>query len=116
METWPPQFQDLINEENFGVTLGNTTVRSEVDAGPPKVRSRFTDGIDQYTTSIYLDYDDIGDLLNFYKVTLANGSLTFGFNDPFTGVLTEYRFLEPPQISPRGGRTFTVNMKWERMT
>lgn len=115
METWPASLQDFINEEGFQVQIGNTTVRSDVDVGLAKVRSRFTDGIDVYTTTIYVDYDDVPDVLTFYKTTLVNGTLTFGYDDPLTGVSSEFRFAEPPDIRPRGGRNFTVSMKWEKI-
>lgn len=115
MESWPLTFQQLINEEGFGKQLGDTTIRSDMDVGPDKVRSRFTVGVDQYSCTIYLDYDQLQDFEDFYKTTLGNGTLTFSFNDPFTGSPAEFRFRNPPDIKPRGGRNFTVNMKWEKM-
>ncbi len=86
-----------------------------MDVGPAKVRSRFTDGIDVYSVGIWMDIDDYSTLTTFYKTTLANGSLTFGFTNPMTGDTNEWRFVEPPNISPLGGREFAVSMAWELM-
>ncbi len=115
METWPSEFQTLINEDSFGITFGDTTVRSDVDSGLAKVRSRFTQGIDIYTCTIFIDYSLWDVLKDFYRVTLGNGTRTFGFDDPMTGESAEFRFKEPPSISPRGGRNFVVSMSWEKI-
>lgn len=112
METWPAQFQELLNEESFGYKYGDTTVRSDMDVGPQKVRARYTQGIDTYTCTITLDIDLLDEFEDFYKVTLGNGVRTFEFNDPITQVPSEFQFTEPPDIRPIGGRTFIVNMRW----
>ncbi len=115
METWPSEFQQLINEESFGISLGDTTIRSDMDVGLSKVRSRYTKGIDIYSCTIFIDIDLYDTLTDFYKTTLGNGTRTFSFNDPMTGDPAEFRFSEAPSITPRGGRNFTVSMKWEKL-
>ncbi len=113
METYPSGLQQKLNADNFSVVLGNTTVRSGMDVGPDKVRSRFTDGVDVYTVSIWMDIGDYSTLTTFYKATLGNGAKTFGFPNPLTNTTDEFRFLGPPEITPLGGREFVVTMKWE---
>lgn len=113
MENWPAEFQVLLNEESFGIKLGDTTVRSDMDVGLSKVRSRYTRGIDVFNSTITIDIDLYPVLDEFYKVTLGNGVRTFAFNHPMTQVASEWRFAEPPDVQPLGGRTFTVSMKWE---
>jgi len=115
METWPLSLQQKLNVDNFGVQFGNTLVKSDMDIGPAKTRTRFTDAVDIYSASIDLDYDEFETLRDFYKVTLANGSKTFGFVNPLTLDTDEFRFAEPPDIKPMGGRMFKVGMKWERL-
>jgi len=115
METWPIGLQQLLNVADFGITLGNTKVRSDMDVGPAKERSRFTDAVDGYSCSIDLDMDTYSTFLTFYKTTLNNGVNTFAFNDPITGVPGEFRFADDPQIRPLGGRVFHVVMKWEKL-
>lgn len=113
--TWPPGLQQKFNVDNFSVAYGNTLVRSEVDAGLAKVRSRYTDGVDNYNCSIDLDIDDWNIIYDFFKTSLNNGALTFNFYNPLSEVTDEFRFLNPPQFSPIGGRLFRVTMSWERI-
>jgi hypothetical protein len=113
MELWPASFQQVLNVDSFQIQFGDTTVRSTVDGGPAKVRSRYTRGVDLLQSTIYIDIDLYEDLQTFYRNTLNNGVKTFGFNHPMTGVPSEFRFAEPPTIIPLGGREFRVNMRWE---
>lgn len=114
-EAWPALLQQKFNVDNFSVKFGDTLLRSDMDVGLDKVRSRYTIGIDIYTSSINLDIDDFDILSNFYKTALNNGALTFDFLNPMTEVTEEFRFVEPPGITPMGGRIFKVQMTWERM-
>lgn len=117
MDTWPVGLQQALNSASFEVKYGSTTVRSEMDVGPAKVRSRFTDAVDTYSCSIFLDYAEKTTLDTFFRTTLNNGTNQFLFDEPFTGTPTAFRFVEPPSIRPvgSGGRTFIVSMTWEKM-
>lgn len=115
METWPAQLQTLLNQESFNFSFGDTNVRSDVDVGLPKVRSRYTKAIDSVSATIRIDYDDFITVQDFYRTTLINGTQTFAYNHPLTGEAAEWRFIEPPNIEPMGGRVFQVTMKWEKI-
>lgn len=115
METWPEELQQLLNVDSFSIRFGNTLIRSEVDVGLAKVRSRYTAGIDIYTCSIDMDMELYPVLTEFYKTTLNNGAGTFTFIDPMTSEAAEFRFAETPSITPLGGRIFRVGMTWERL-
>lgn len=115
MDVWPAQLQQRVNVNSFGVELGDTLLRSQMDIGPDKVRSRFTSGVDKYTWSVNLDYDDYSVLTVFFKTTLSNGALPFELEDPMTGITAAFRFTKPPSIRPLGGRTFTVEAQLEKL-
>lgn len=115
MNTWPVSLQQKLDSESFELKYGSTVIRSDMDVGPDKVRSRYTDAVDTYTCSILLDFDEQDTLRTFYKTTLNNGALPFEFNDPFTGVAATFRFIEPPSIRALGGRTFRVGLNWEKL-
>ena len=83
--------------------------------GPAKVRARSTRAIDKINCTINLQKSDYPTLVTFYKTTLSQGTKTFMYDHPMTGVSTEYRFTAPPSIAPKGGLWFTVNMQWEEM-
>lgn len=115
MDVWPVSLQQRLNTTSFEVRVGKTTVRTDMDVGPAKVRSRFTDAVDVYICSVDLDYADYSTFLTFYKTTLNNGVNQFTFIDPFTLVSTAFRFAEDPLIRPLGGRVFQISMSWERL-
>lgn len=115
MDTWPITLQQTLNTEGFQIVFGITSIRSDVDVGPAKVRSRFTDAVDTYTTEIFLDFDQWGDLKDFYKTILVNGTLPFLFHDPMTDTDEVFRFASPPTVQPLGGRVFRINMNWEKL-
>lgn len=112
---WPSSLQQLVNQQSFVAKWGETVIRSDMDIGPAKVRRRFTRPIDTYTVNINLTITDYNNLYNFYNSTLNGGVNTFEFNHPITGVLTTFRFLAPPQVSPMGGTTFQATMEWEAL-
>jgi len=114
-ESFPNELQDLLNQAGFTQQFGKTTIRSTVDVGPAKIRSRFTKEIDRFSCSIDLEKDDYSILSTFYKTTLNNGVRTFNYNHPMTGVESEFRFVEPPSITPIGGLWFKVGLSWEEM-
>lgn len=115
MEAYPIQLQQKLLTENFSIDFGDTLVRTGMDVGPDKVRSRYTDGVDTYNCAINMDFDDYDVLTEFYKTTLNNGANTFSFTNPMTETTGEFRFKAPPQIAPLGGRVFRVTMVWELM-
>lgn len=115
MDTWPVELQQLLNVASFEFRYGNTALRTDMDVGPAKVRSRVTDAVDIYSCSINLDFDLKDDLDTFFKTTLNNGVNSFLFDDPFTGTPATFRFTEPPSLRPLGGRVFQVSMSWEKL-
>lgn len=114
---FPIQLSQLLNSSNFSYTPGETRVSTDMDVGPAKVRSRFTDGVDIYQCEIDLDITLISVFKTFYKVTCGNGTLPFTYPDPFTQAVTNFRFFpgHTPQITPlgSGGVMFTLKMVWE---
>lgn len=115
METWPAELQDKLNTDNFSVKFGRTIVESDTDTGLSKRRSRYTSGVDIYTSSINVDIDDFDIVMDFYKTNLNNGVDYFTFVNPLTAVLDTWRFKEEPDTRPLGGRMFRVSMTWERI-
>ena len=117
MDNWPVSLQQKLNVAGFQLRLGNTRIASDMDTGPAKVRSRFTDAVDGYECEVLLDYADIATFKTFYKTNLGNGTLPFLFTDPTSGIEEVFRFTpgQDPIIRPLGGRMFSLSMSWERM-
>lgn len=116
-QVWPTQLQDRLNQADFSETMGDTTIRSETEIGLAKVRRRYSRGVDAITCSVYLTKDDVAVFKTFYNTTLNGGVTTFEYTDPYTDILTEFRFntSSPPQISPVGGNEMNLRMTWERI-
>ena len=110
---WPSGLQQLLNEDNFGNDFGDTTIRSDMDVGPAKVRRRTTRPIDSITNSINLTTAQYTTLKNFYNTDLNGGVNTFYFIHPITAVQVIARFTSPPKIRSLGGGQFRANMTWE---
>lgn len=115
--TWPAQLQQKLNVAGFQKIYGDTRVYSEVDVGRPKIRSRYTVAVDEYSCQILLDFDEVSIWETFYKTQLGNGTLTFDYNDPFTQQPTEFQFspTETPTLVPLGGRVFSLTMRWQKV-
>ena len=114
-ESWPSGLQDKLNETQFSYAFGKTTLTSTVDVGPAKKRNRYTKEIDALTCSILIEQDDYETFKTFYRTTLSSGVKTFLYDHPFTGVETEFRFVDEPSITPLGGPKLQINMVWEIM-
>lgn len=112
-QPWPAQLQDFINEDSFGLQMGDTVLISQNDYGPPKRRRRFTEGIDVFGVTIDLHYADYTILKNFVDVTLNGGIEAFEYDHPITQVASEFKLIGVPSVSRLGGEWFRVAMKWE---
>lgn len=115
--SWPATLQDKLNQESFSVELGDTVLRSDMDIGPAKVRRRTTRPIDVYTCSINLYQTDYSTFMTFFNTYINGGVTPFEFVDPFSGNLTEFRFVGTPTVSPLGSAGwFRITMKWEKLS
>jgi hypothetical protein len=87
-----------------------------MDIGPAKLRRRTTRPVDFYSCSINLYQSDYSTFTTFFNTTLNGGITPFDFIDPFSGVLTTFRFKQPPQVSPLGrAGWFKISMQWEKL-
>jgi hypothetical protein len=114
---FPSTLAQLLNSTNFTYRMGETRVATDMDVGPAKLRSRFTRAVDAYDCEMDINISLIATFQTFYKTTLGNGTLPFMFPDPFTQVVSNFRFApgSTPQIVPlgNGGTAFTIKMSWE---
>lgn len=115
MDSWPISLQQKLNADSFQMKYGKTALRTDMEVGPAKVRSRFTDAVDLYTCSVLLDMTEKTTFDTFFKTTLNNGINSFLFNDPFTGSPATFRFSDEPTLRPLGGLTFQLSMAWEKL-
>lgn len=99
---------------------GEQSIRTQMDAGPNKVRRRYTAVEEPFTTVMVMNGQDYQDFQNFYNTTLEGGSLRFDWENPVNDNTVEMRFTAPPQGEIISGgsateRTWRVQMELEIM-
>lgn len=109
---WPSALPDCPQTWSQ-VDLPNV-IRSDVDIGVAKVRRRYTRTRSQFAVSLTLPKAQFDAFETFYRTTLKDGLLTFNYKHPYTGVVMECRFLEPPGID-MSAKAFSVSMVWEQI-
>jgi len=111
--TWPTSLQQLLNQSDFVLSPTDTTIRTDMDYGPKKVRRRYTDAVVPVNCSINLPMSEYDTLDLFFRNTLGGGVERFDFVHPITQDMVSARFTAPPSYAPMGGLIFRVSMQWE---
>lgn len=117
MTTWPASLPQTPLQSGFVEDLPRLTVATEMDAGPSKVRRRFTAGVIKYTMEFSMDSTQVVTFREFFIDTTKGGSVKFNFPDLYAGSTSEFRFDVSegvPQIKPEEGR-YRVSVKMEKL-
>jgi hypothetical protein len=97
--TWPttlPQYPEL---SGFKTTYQNQQLSSSMDAGPPKVRRRFTAGIINHTIMLTLNTTEFETFKTFFFTTCQSGTIRFDWSY-FSGELRFSGMFEHSRITP----------------
>lgn len=96
MASWPGTLpQEVL--ANVSRTRQSGRIRSQMDAGPAKQRARFTATTKNYDASIIVNGVQLETFYTFYEDTLANGTDSFTWTDPFSDASQTLRFREEPE-------------------
>ena len=109
---WPLS-NALIDQSGYkeGI-LGDPSVRSTMDSGPPKARARYSAVVYTFESTIsLLSSANVDTLFAFYDTTLVFGSLPFTWTHPRTGAAVTYKFQERPAIISVAGLSYQVSVK-----
>jgi len=116
MATFPSGIPALEAADRTSVTLPDSVIRTEMSAGPAKVRRRSTAeprvmrmGHPAYTTA------EAQSLATFFETTVAGGALSFTMDDPLAGTSGTFRFLRPPQVKPQGAGLWAIDVEVEKL-
>lgn len=110
---WPTTIPDTLLVSGYSQAAADTSLRSATDAGPGKVRRRFTAGVEQVAGNQVMTKTELGYLRTFYTTTLLGGALRFAWKDPITEAAVEMRFTEPISWTSFGGDNFQVALSLE---
>lgn len=113
MADWPVTLPQKVKSEGFQEEVPNTLLRSEMDAGPAKVRRRFTAGVRNINLSLNVSEAQVAILDNFFINTLAHGSVKFNWVHPRTQATVQFRFVSPPQYTHRTRDLWDAVLKLE---
>jgi hypothetical protein len=101
---WPDTLPQQLLVDGYSQSLADTTIKSEMDAGPAKVRRRYTAGVEPVSGMMLLTETQLGTLRTFYEDTLLGGSLRFSWTKPPAhSTACEMRFTAPPSWTGKKG-------------
>lgn len=99
---WPAGLPQLVAVDGYGEAPPDTIMRTNMGAGPAKVRRRSTAGIRPLSVLLDLDATQVETLDAFYVETLHGGAVAFDWIHPRTQVAVTLRFVRPPAYRPQG--------------
>lgn len=113
MPAWPSSLPALPLADGCRETAPDTSIRTEMDAGPAKVRARTTAGVAQLSLSYIMSRAELGTLEAFFRDELVSGALKFAFPHPRREETVDCRFRRPPAWTPVNGDFFRVGVELE---
>lgn len=96
-------------------------IRTQMDAGPEKVRRRYSAVSVKFTTSMIVDGTQKATLDTFFHTTLEEGADAFSRTDPDEGTTQSFRFLDTPSYrlitgaSTQAERIYNVDLALEKL-
>lgn len=118
MVTWPAALPQTPLQQGFAEELPRLSITTQMDAGPAKVRRRFTAGVTKYNMQFDLTTAQRATFITFYETTTFGGSVRFDFPDPVTAVTAEFRFdlaKGTPQITSLSGHIYRLTAPMEKL-
>lgn len=113
MPSWPAILPTAPLNDGFRETMPVTTVRTDMEAGPTKVRRRTTAGVRKLTLAYLLTKAQVETLENFVAGDIAGGALSFTFSHPRTSTLVNCRFARLPEYATLNGGFFKTSFELE---
>ncbi len=115
MSTWPASLPQDFNIEGFEEVFPQLTLRTEMDAGPAKLRRRATSGVRSFKTTLSMTQAQVIALDVFYVTTVSSGSLAFDWTSPRSDTPESFRFVTPPKIRPFSSTYWKVDLDLEQL-
>lgn len=110
---WPPGLPPATEIDQYQEALPELALRSEMDAGPAKLRRRYSAGPSTWQGALQLSGEQTATLEAFWRTTLAGGSLAFDWVHPRTGAAVAMRFLSPPAFRHLAGPLWIADLRVE---
>lgn len=112
-DPWPATLPQGLMPAGYSEQLQEGTLRSTMDAGPAKLRSRFTALVNNIQGQIEVTAAQKATLDTLYITTLKRGTLPFTWVDPVSRAAVDFRFVKAPKYGARGPINFPVTLVLE---
>lgn len=131
--SWPSDLPQRPSQQGYSVGFGDGRLMTEMDAGPPKMRRRYTSTVKPVAMSFVGDANAVARFERFWDIDLKGGSLPFTIVNPImhgmklvteTGttvtdelgnpiLVAAYDLAlmgkSPPQVTPVGGLDYRIS-------
>ncbi len=111
MAAWPATLPQYPTLEGFQEQAMDITLRTPMDAGPPKIRPLYTAAPVDLTMTMVLTIEQRATLETFYEDTLGFGADAFDWLHPVTGAAVSMTFSARPGYTALGGGMLRVVMQ-----
>lgn len=112
--TWPAGLPQDFLQDGYSDSPPDVLIRTEMDAGPAKVRRRMTSNVRPITASITVTSAQLDTFESFFNTTLSGGVSRFNYTHPVHGAV-EMRFSGVPSYAKIGGDRWRIDMALEVM-
>lgn len=112
MAAWPGSLPEVMEPDEYAEQALPQTIRSDMDAGPPKVRRRFSAGISHISRRLAMTSAQVATFETFFNTDTAAGSLRFDWWHPRKKATVQARFMGAYSIS-RTGSYYWVSFNLE---
>ena len=113
MPTWPASLPQFVSSNGYDESPPKTLIRSSVDVGIAKQRSRTTGGPRPIKATVEMTMAQVEALDVFFVTDLVNGALSFTWVHPRTQVSSTLRFTDVPTYPAESTTTFRVSLPLE---
>src|SRR5437870_11881029 len=108
MAVWPASLPQTVFADGYKEEFPMNALRTQMDAGPPKMRRRYTAAFRPFTGTEIFTTAQVATLDTFFVTTLQGGALAFDWSHPRTGAAASVRFTKPPVVTSLGGGVYRV--------
>lgn len=115
MASWPATLPDQPLQNGYKESPPNLVIRTEMDAGPAKVRRAMTSNVRQISCHMILTSEQLDTFEDFFIDDCASGATRFTWTHPRTGTSADFRFVGQPVYEPLSGTDWDVTFELELM-
>ncbi len=110
---WPASLPQKFLQQGYREGFADVLLRTRMDAGPDKVRRRFTAAPRPVRGTMAMTGAQVATLESFFDTTLQGGALPFDWTHPRTGAAVTCRFIEPPEVLAKSTDRYRVSLVLE---